>query len=61
MSTFLRQLYTDTPLTIAGLLIFFTLFLLVCAWVFLRTGAKQQYEAIARFPLREDGESYERR
>jgi cbb3-type cytochrome oxidase subunit 3 len=59
MSGFLRQIYTDTMLTVAGLLIFFVIFLLVCAWVFLRAGAKQQYEAIARFPLREDGETNE--
>ena len=58
-STFLTQLFMDTPLTVAGLVIFFTLFLVLCAWVYLRTGAKKQYEAIAQFPLREDGEIYE--
>lgn len=56
-SAFLNQLFTDTPLTVAGLVIFFGMFLLLCAWVYLRKGAKKQYDAIAQLPLTGDGEN----
>ncbi len=55
-SLFLTQLFTDTSITAIGLLIFFVWFLGLCAWVFLRKGAFREYEALAQFPLREDGE-----
>lgn len=58
-STFLQQIFTDTSLTAAGLLIFFGFFLTVCAWVYLRKGAKKHYEQMSLFPLKTDGENYE--
>ncbi|MGE3684325.1 MAG: cbb3-type cytochrome c oxidase subunit 3 [Bdellovibrionales bacterium] len=58
-SKFLTQLFTNVPLTVAGLILFFSAFLALIFWVYLRCGAKQQYEAIARLPLVNDGESYE--
>ena len=58
MSGYLRQMFTDTHLTAAGLLIFFAFFLTVCAWVFLRKDAKTHYEAMGHLPLTE-GESHE--
>lgn len=58
-STFLRDLYTNTPLTVAGLLIFFVVFMALFAWVYLRKGAKQQYEALGQLPLRNDGDFHD--
>ena len=59
MSDFLRQLYTETNLTAAALLIFFTFFVTVFAWVYLRKGAKPHYEAMGQMPLLNDGEYHE--
>ncbi|MBX3022490.1 MAG: cbb3-type cytochrome c oxidase subunit 3 [Bdellovibrionales bacterium] len=53
MSGFLRQVYTDTDLTAAGLMIFFGFFMVTLVWVYLRKGAKAHYEAMGRIPLNE--------
>ncbi|HMN69727.1 MAG TPA: cbb3-type cytochrome c oxidase subunit 3 [Bdellovibrionales bacterium] len=53
MSGFLRQLYTSTDLTAAGLMIFFGFFVIMLAWIYLRTGAKRHYEDMGRMPLNE--------
>lgn len=55
MSGYLRQLYSGTDLTAAGLLIFFSFFVVTFIWVYLRKGAKKQYEAMGQMPLN-DGE-----
>jgi len=52
MGALIRQVYSATPLTVWGLVLFFVLFLALVAWVFLRKGAKQEYQEIAQLPLR---------
>lgn len=59
MSGYLRQVYTDTGLTVAGLVIFFAFFVTVFVWVYFRTSAKPHYEAMGRLPLLNDGEHHE--
>lgn|GEM_PF-5031249 len=56
---YLSQLYTDTTWTVVGLVIFFSFFLASFFWVYFRKGAKRHYEALAQFPLRNDGEFHE--
>jgi len=60
-SKFLTQLFTNAPLTVLGLLIFFSVFCGLIIWVYFRKGAKKQYDAMAQMPLDNDGELYERR
>lgn len=48
---YLRQLFTDTPMTLVGLLIFFTCFSALTLWVFARKGARREYEALGQIPL----------
>jgi hypothetical protein len=51
---FLSQLFTNTPLTVAGLLIFFIAFLVLFHRAYLRKEAKAEYEILAQLPLKED-------
>lgn len=60
-SKFLAQLFTDTPMTVVGLILFFTAFMALFAWVYFRKGAKQHYELMARLPFIHEGELHERR
>ena len=55
-STYLTALFTDTFVTVAGLVIFFGLFSFWFAWVYFRKDALKQYDKIAQMPLREDGD-----
>jgi cbb3-type cytochrome oxidase subunit 3 len=52
---FLTLLYTDISITIAGLVLFFAIFTLMLATVYLRRDSRAHYDAIARLPLG-DGE-----
>lgn len=54
MSRFLNQIFTDAPLTVYGLIIFFAVFVGLFCWVYLRKGAFKQYEAMSLMPLREE-------
>lgn len=58
-STYLSALFTDTFLTVAGLVIFFALFVLWFAWVYFRKDAIKTYEQMAQLPLRGDGDFHE--
>ena len=52
---FLTQLFTDTPMTVVALVIFFVAFLSLTAFVFLRRNSREHYDAISRLPLSEGG------
>lgn len=47
--------FTDTYMTSAGLIIFFTLFISMLIWVF-RASGKQNYQYVEQLPLKQDGE-----
>lgn len=53
-SKFLSQLFTDTPLTLVGLILFVFAFSALFLWVFARRGAKQHYDNLAQIALREE-------
>ena len=55
----LAQIYSATPMTAVALLLFFGAFVAIVYWVYFRSGAKSEYEEMARLPLTETGESYE--
>lgn len=59
-STFLNQIFTDIPITVIGLLLFFMAFMGLLGWVFLRKGAKEKYKEISKLPLREEDGHYGR-
>lgn len=56
MSRYLNELFTDTPITMWGLLIFFVLFLALFWWVYLRRGAYEFYEKLGHMPFHEGEE-----
>jgi hypothetical protein len=59
MSRYLNELFTDTPITMWGLVLFFALFVALFCWVYLRRGAYEFYESLALMPFQEEGESNE--
>lgn len=47
MGKYLTQIFTNTPLTIAGLILFFISFVALLVWVYARPGADIQYQKMA--------------
>lgn len=56
MSRYLNQLFTDTPITMWGLVIFFVVFVALFCWVYLRKGAYEFYERLSKMPFQEGEE-----
>lgn len=54
-SAFLTQIFTDTPMMVVGLVIFFVAFNLLVARLFLSKSAKSQCERMSMLPLSEEG------
>lgn len=54
-SAFLSQLFTDTPMTVVGLVLFFVAFNLLVARLFLSKTARRQCERMSMLPLNEEG------
>lgn len=59
LSTGLRH-FTDIPITIVGLLIFFVCFSGIAIWTFFRRRSREYYREISELPLNE-GDANERR
>jgi cbb3-type cytochrome oxidase subunit 3 len=53
-STFLSQLFTDTPITVIGLILFLIAFVALFAWVYFRKGAKAHYVKMSLLALEND-------
>jgi len=48
------KFFTDVPLTVAGMILFITTFTVVSVWTLFRGGAKDHYQKLSQYPLRED-------
>jgi cbb3-type cytochrome oxidase subunit 3 len=49
--------FNNVPLTVVGMILFFTVFLVVVLWTFGRSRSREFYEKLAEIPLNQDGES----
>ena len=49
--------FTDIPLTVAGMLLFFGTFITIAAWTFFRSGSLDFYQSVANLPLGEEVEN----
>ena len=48
------KFFTDGPVTVLGLLIFFLAFAGILSWTFFRAHSKSYYQKIAELPLQEE-------
>lgn len=51
----MKQLFANADVGMAGLILFFVLFLCILAWLF-RPGAQAAYKQHSEIPLREDND-----
>jgi cbb3-type cytochrome oxidase subunit 3 len=50
------KFFTDTPITVAGLVLFVMAFALVIAQVYFRKNSKKYYQNLAEMPLKSESE-----
>jgi hypothetical protein len=50
------KFFSDTPVSVFGMILFLIAFFAVTAWTFLRLDSRDYYQDIAKLPLTENGE-----